>query len=61
MNDRTTGWVAHAAGADLRAGDSGAPGPRRAVIDARDAGEADLFVGLRGENADGGHYAPGAL
>ncbi len=61
MNDRTTGWVAQAAGADLRAGDAGASGPQRAVIDTRQAGEEDLFVGLRGEHADGGAYAPGAL
>ncbi len=61
MNDRTAGWVADAAGADLRAGEPGSPGPQRAVIDTREAGRADLFVGLRGENADGGDYAPGAL
>jgi len=61
VNDRTTGWVAQAGGADLRAGDPGARGPQRAVIDTRQAGEDDLFVGLRGENTDGGAYAPDAL
>jgi UDP-N-acetylmuramoyl-tripeptide--D-alanyl-D-alanine ligase len=37
------------------------PGPGRAVIDSRTAGPGDLFVGLRGEHADGGEYAAHAL
>ena len=61
MNGRTTGWVADAAGASLRAGDAGSPGPRRAVIDTREVGEGDLFVGLKGARSDGGQYAPDAL
>lgn len=58
------GWnaerVAEAAGAELVRG--GAPrGPARAVIDSRTAGRGDLFVGLRGERADGGAFAAAAL
>jgi UDP-N-acetylmuramoyl-tripeptide--D-alanyl-D-alanine ligase len=36
-------------------------GPRRAVIDSREVGRGDLFVGLRGERTDGGEYAAQAL
>jgi UDP-N-acetylmuramoyl-tripeptide--D-alanyl-D-alanine ligase len=36
-------------------------GPRRAVVDSRAAGPGDLFVGLRGERADGGEWAAAAL
>jgi UDP-N-acetylmuramoyl-tripeptide--D-alanyl-D-alanine ligase len=40
----------------------GAPGaPRRVVIDSAEAGEGDLFFGLRGERVDGGEFAPAAL
>jgi UDP-N-acetylmuramoyl-tripeptide--D-alanyl-D-alanine ligase len=40
----------------------GGPGqPRRAVIDSGEAGEGDLFFGLRGERVDGGEFAPAAL
>lgn len=63
------GWdaarVAREAGARLgeparpRAG--GPPGPGRAVVDSRAAGPGDLFVGLRGERADGGRFAPQAI
>jgi len=35
--------------------------PQRAVIDSSQAGEGDLFFGLRGERVDGGEYAPEAL
>src|SRR5262245_17260300 len=57
------GWdarrVAVAAGATLvRAADGE---PARAVIDSRAAGPGDLFVGLTGENTDGGRFAAGAL
>ncbi len=61
MRDRTAGWVGKAAGAVLRSGDVAAPGPERAVIDSREAGSGDLFVGLSGRHADGGRFAPGAL
>jgi UDP-N-acetylmuramoyl-tripeptide--D-alanyl-D-alanine ligase len=53
--------VATAAGGELLAGDPTLPGPRRAVVDSRDAGEGDLFVGLHGSNADGSRFAQGAL
>ncbi len=36
-------------------------GPERVVIDSREAGPGSLFVGLRGDNADGGRFAPHAL
>ena len=62
------GWdanaIAAAAGAHLHAGSSGdgpEPGPRRASIDSRETEPGELFVGLRGERADGGEYAPVAL
>ena len=61
MRGPTTGWVADAAGAALRAGDAAATGPRRAVVDTRAAAAGDLFVGLRGERADGGAFASAAL
>jgi UDP-N-acetylmuramoyl-tripeptide--D-alanyl-D-alanine ligase len=56
--------VAEAAGARLaQAGpDAGrAGGPARAVIDSRDAGPGDLFVGLSGARSDGGAFAAEAL
>ena len=58
---RDAAWVAEAAGGELLAGDPAAPGPRRAVVDSREAGEGDLFVGLHGANADGSRFAQGAL
>jgi UDP-N-acetylmuramoyl-tripeptide--D-alanyl-D-alanine ligase len=59
------GWsaerVAEAAGARLVT-PSGAPGgPARAVIDSRDVGRGDLFVGLPGERTDGGRFAADVL
>jgi UDP-N-acetylmuramoyl-tripeptide--D-alanyl-D-alanine ligase len=58
------GWsperVAQAAGGRLVSG-SGGEGPARVVIDSRAAGPRDLFVGLRGENVEGGTYAAAAL
>ena len=60
MIDRSAEWVASAAGGRLLAAGRG-HGPRRAVIDSREAGEEDLFVGLRGTSADGGSFAAGAL
>jgi UDP-N-acetylmuramoyl-tripeptide--D-alanyl-D-alanine ligase len=57
------GWdakrVAAAAGAELAR--TAAGGPARAVIDSREAGPGDLFVGLVGSRADGGEFAARAL
>ncbi|MFL5782371.1 MAG: UDP-N-acetylmuramoyl-tripeptide--D-alanyl-D-alanine ligase, partial [Thermoleophilaceae bacterium] len=61
MIDRTADWVASAAGGSLHAGDPLEPGPRRAVVDSREAGPGDLFVGLRGTRDDGGRFAAQAL
>jgi UDP-N-acetylmuramoyl-tripeptide--D-alanyl-D-alanine ligase len=61
MIDREAGWVAQAAGGRLVAGDPGGPGPRRAVVDSREIGPGDLFVGLVGASADGGEFAAAAL
>jgi UDP-N-acetylmuramoyl-tripeptide--D-alanyl-D-alanine ligase len=61
MMDRTAAWLAKCAGATLLVGDPDTPGPRRAVVDSREAGPGDLFVGLVGESADGGEFAGDAL
>jgi UDP-N-acetylmuramoyl-tripeptide--D-alanyl-D-alanine ligase len=61
MKDVTAAWVADAAGGRLVAGDPDASGPQRAAIDTREVAAGDLFVGLRGEHADGGAHAPDAL
>jgi UDP-N-acetylmuramoyl-tripeptide--D-alanyl-D-alanine ligase len=63
MIDRDAAWVAAASGGRLVAGGraAGATGPRRAVIDSREVGEGDLFVGLVGARADGGEFAERAL
>ena len=60
--------IAREAGAELRGEaapmePSAAParGPDRVVIDSRDVGPGDLFVGLVGEHVDGGVYAAAAL
>ena len=57
------GWdadrVAAAAGAELVRKAPG--GPEHVVIDSREAGPGDLFVGLTGENDDGGRFAAAAL
>jgi UDP-N-acetylmuramoyl-tripeptide--D-alanyl-D-alanine ligase len=53
--------VAQAAGARLVAPAPHAGGPGRVVIDSRDVGPGDLFVGLTGGNVDGGRFAPQAL
>ena len=58
---RSAAWVAEAAGGRLVAGDPDLEGPRRAVVDSREAGEGDLFVGLHGANADGSRFARKAL
>ncbi len=52
--------VAEAAHAKLLAG-GGADGPARAVIDSRDVGPGDLFVGLPGEHVHGGTFVQQAL
>jgi UDP-N-acetylmuramoyl-tripeptide--D-alanyl-D-alanine ligase len=60
--------IAREAGADLH-GDAGpiepsaAPshGPSRVVIDSREVGPGDLFVGLVGEHVDGGEFAAKAI
>jgi UDP-N-acetylmuramoyl-tripeptide--D-alanyl-D-alanine ligase len=53
--------IAGAAGGRLVAAGPQARGPARAVIDSRAAGPGDLFVGLVGENVDGGRFAAQAL
>jgi UDP-N-acetylmuramoyl-tripeptide--D-alanyl-D-alanine ligase len=58
--DRSAEWVGEAAGSSqLAVGRDG--GPRRAVVDSRQVGPGDLFVGLPGENVDGGQFAQMAL
>jgi UDP-N-acetylmuramoyl-tripeptide--D-alanyl-D-alanine ligase len=52
--------VAQAAGARLVSGEA-PDGPSRVTIDSRDVRPGDLFVGLRGERADGGAFAADAL
>jgi UDP-N-acetylmuramoyl-tripeptide--D-alanyl-D-alanine ligase len=52
--------LASAAGAEVLAS-GGEGGPRRVVVDSREAREGDLFVGLRGERADGGEFGAAAL
>lgn len=60
-----TGWtaaeLAEAAGGRLVAGDPDAPGPEGVTIDSREAGPGVLFVGLPGENVDGGSFAGQAI
>ncbi|MDE3130985.1 MAG: UDP-N-acetylmuramoyl-tripeptide--D-alanyl-D-alanine ligase, partial [Acidobacteriota bacterium] len=54
--------LAQAAGAQiLREPVRSAEGPVQALIDSRLAGPGALFVGLAGEHADGGCFAPAAL
>jgi UDP-N-acetylmuramoyl-tripeptide--D-alanyl-D-alanine ligase len=72
MKDWDANRLARAAGARLvfrphdaaaRGGaqDAPPPGPVRVSIDSRAVAPGDLFVGLRGERADGGEYAAQAL
>jgi UDP-N-acetylmuramoyl-tripeptide--D-alanyl-D-alanine ligase len=52
--------IAAAMGAEIVA--RGGPGqPQRGVIASGEAGEGDLFFGLRGERVDGGEFAPEAI
>src|SRR4051812_22313815 len=61
MIDRSPSWVAEASGGKLLGRGDGEGGPRRAVIDSRQVGPGDLFVGLPGAQADGGEFAQMAL
>ena len=61
MKQWTPETVASAAGADLVAAPSHAGGPDLVTIDSRTAGPGALFVGLSGENVDGGRFAGPAL
>ena len=61
MIDRPAGWIAEAAGGRLAAGDPDSPGFARAVIDSREVRDGDLFVGVPGEQVDGGEFAADAL
>jgi UDP-N-acetylmuramoyl-tripeptide--D-alanyl-D-alanine ligase len=59
--DLSAGRLAALAEGELAAGDPERAGPERAVIDSRELGPGDLFVGLRGATADGGRFAAQAL
>jgi UDP-N-acetylmuramoyl-tripeptide--D-alanyl-D-alanine ligase len=61
VRDWSPDRVAEAAGARLVAPPPHAAGPGRVVIDSREVGAGDLFVGLTGGNLDGGRFAPQAL
>jgi UDP-N-acetylmuramoyl-tripeptide--D-alanyl-D-alanine ligase len=65
MKDWTPEQVASAAHAELLRppfGEAAATaGPLRAEIDSRSVRPGDLFVGIAGEHADGGEFAPEAL
>jgi UDP-N-acetylmuramoyl-tripeptide--D-alanyl-D-alanine ligase len=61
MRSWTAARVAAAAGATLVAPAPAGGGPSRAVIDSREAGPGDLFVGLAGARVDGGRFAAQAL
>jgi UDP-N-acetylmuramoyl-tripeptide--D-alanyl-D-alanine ligase len=64
MRDWDARHLAAAAGATLvrrPSGAGGSPGPARASVDSRALTPGELFVGLRGERADGGDYAARAL
>src|SRR5947209_14490275 len=61
MRSWTPEQVARAAGARLVSPPPTSTGPERVIIDSREAGPGSLFVGLPGEHADGGAFAPQAL
>jgi UDP-N-acetylmuramoyl-tripeptide--D-alanyl-D-alanine ligase len=61
VRDWSPDRVAQAAGARLAVPAPVAGGPARVVIDSRAVGAGDLFVGLTGENMDGGRFAAQAL
>jgi UDP-N-acetylmuramoyl-tripeptide--D-alanyl-D-alanine ligase len=56
---RSATWIADASGARL-VRDAGGE-PRRVVIDSREVGPGDLFVGLVGTRSDGGEFAARAV
>jgi UDP-N-acetylmuramoyl-tripeptide--D-alanyl-D-alanine ligase len=56
---RSAAWIAEASGARLERGADG--DPQRVVIDSREVGPGDLFVGLVGTRSDGGEFALRAL
>jgi UDP-N-acetylmuramoyl-tripeptide--D-alanyl-D-alanine ligase len=53
--------VAEAAGGRLVSPPAHSTGPERVVIDSRAVGSGDLFIGLPGEQVDGGRFAVDAL
>ena len=53
--------IAASAGATLIAAPAAGEGPERVVIDSREAGPGDLFVGLLGATEDGGRFADQAI
>lgn len=61
MKHWTPQQIAQAAGAKLVSPSATTTGPDRATIDSRTAGPGTLFVGLTGENTDGGRFAAQAL
>lgn len=61
MHDWSPEQVAQAAGGRLVAPAPRPDGPARAIIDSRAAGAGDLFVGLPGEQVDGGRFGVQAL
>jgi UDP-N-acetylmuramoyl-tripeptide--D-alanyl-D-alanine ligase len=61
MKSWTAKQVAEAAGARLIAPAPSRAGPEGVTIDSRAVGAGELFVGLPGERADGGRFAPQAL
>src|ERR1044072_2231902 len=56
----TAADIAAAIGAEIVA-EGGEGSPLRAAIDSRDAADAALFFGLRGETHDGGQFAAAAI
>jgi UDP-N-acetylmuramoyl-tripeptide--D-alanyl-D-alanine ligase len=61
MRAWSAGRIARASAAGLVRPGTAAGGPVRAVVDSRAVESGDLFVGIRGEQADGGRFAPAAL
>jgi UDP-N-acetylmuramoyl-tripeptide--D-alanyl-D-alanine ligase len=61
MRHWTPQQVAAAAGATLSGDVQSRTGPERVTIDSRDVGPGALFVGLQGENRDGGEFVAEAL
>jgi UDP-N-acetylmuramoyl-tripeptide--D-alanyl-D-alanine ligase len=59
--DRSALWIAQAVSGRLEAGRPDQPGPKRAVCDSRAVGAGELFVGIAGENVDGGYFGAQAL